>query len=120
MSFAACTGRPNYLEFCLLLLRCALLLVTISFCGGVFLLEQPNSSILNLHDRFIWLVRILRRAHTQAPWQDFLASPLPIMPVNSQDFPAAILDEIVRSCNPQTNKALVELLDSCPIGYSED
>ena len=45
--------------------RLILLLLTIQLAGGVWLLEQPISSIVNLHDRFIWLLRVLSRAGLQ-------------------------------------------------------
>ena len=48
-------------------LRCILLWLLVMAAGGVPLIEQPATSIMNMHDRFRWMVKLLEGHHIQAP-----------------------------------------------------
>ena len=49
--------------------RCILLWLLIMAAGGVPLLEQPASSLMNLHTRFVWSVNLLPKHRIRASWR---------------------------------------------------
>lgn len=50
--------------------RTILLCQLLQACGGIFILEQPSSSLLARHDRMVWLVQTLEKLSIRAPWQN--------------------------------------------------
>ena len=54
--------------------------------GGVILLENPQNSLIALHDRWVWLVNALARYAIEVPWLFF---PTPCSPT---------IAELVLSC----------------------
>ena len=53
--------------------RCSLLLLLIQMAGGVWIVENPGSSLLSRHERFVWLINLLRKKRLYVPLlcQDF-------------------------------------------------
>ena len=47
--------------------RVTLLLLLIHSANGVWLVENPGSSLIALHDRFQWLIRVMRKSGLSVP-----------------------------------------------------
>ena len=48
-------------------LRCALLILVVTAMEAVYVLEQPSTSLLMLHERFVWLVETLGNLGIKVP-----------------------------------------------------
>ena len=48
-------------------LRCALLILVVTAMEAVYVLEQPSTSLLMLHERFVWLVATLENLGIKVP-----------------------------------------------------
>ena len=48
-------------------LRCALLILIVTAMEAVYVLEQPSTSLLMLHERFVWLVATLENLGIKVP-----------------------------------------------------
>ena len=44
-------------------------MLLVSALGGVFFLEQPGSSLMPRHDRFLWMIKALEERGMRAPGQ---------------------------------------------------
>lgn len=54
-------------------LRCALLILVVTAMEAVYVLEQPSTSLLMLHERFVWLVATLENLGIKVPPAHVLA-----------------------------------------------
>ncbi len=51
--------------------RVCLLLLLVHSLGGVFVVEQPGSSLLPRHDRFLWLVNKWANLGIKVVWNSY-------------------------------------------------
>ena len=61
-------GKRIALQEC----RTILVILCVAAAHGVWILEQPNSSLITRHRRFQWLVRRFQRMGVRGPWIDHL------------------------------------------------
>lgn len=66
--FAYIEGFLGYRSCVFLDSRCVLLILTIIAMEAVYVLEQPSSSLIMSHDRFVWLLDLLKVLGINEPW----------------------------------------------------